>query len=634
MFTVRRNEHNPILKPRPQVSWECFGTFNPSVINDGKKVHMVYRALGTPELIEPKMPDYSTVGYAVSTDGVHFNEHRQLFKPEMEWEKFGCEDPRITFFEGKYYIFYTALSKYPFSAAGIKIAVAVTTDFITFEKHLVTPFNGKAMVLFPKRVNGKVVVMFSIHTDMPPARMAIAELDDIEHLWSTKFWEKWYTNWQSHTVDIRRLPEDHIEVGAVPIETNKGWVVLYSHVENYFSDQKVFGIEAILFDKNNLNIVLGRTKGPMLVPEESYEKNGVVQNVTFPTGGYVDKEYLHIYYGAADTVGARASVYLEHFFMTIIPATGHKLVERSIHNPILAPLIHNPWESKAVFNPTAIEINKKIYILYRAMGEDNTSTVGLAISLDGVTIEERLPIPIYKPRAPFEEKRIPNGNSGCEDARIVRIKDTLYMTYTAYNGVESPRVAISTISVANFEKRNWDAWSMPVIITPDGVDDKDSTILPEEYNKHFLIIHRIGVNMCADFLPSLDFAKNRVNKCIEIMRPRPGMWDGKKLGLSGPPIKTARGWLWLYHGISPRGTYRLGAALFDLKDPIKLISRLSDPILSPETTYELHGQVDNVVFPCGALVRGDTLFIYYGGADSVTGVAMTSLKLLLDALEK
>jgi predicted GH43/DUF377 family glycosyl hydrolase len=175
---------------------------------------------------------------------------------------------------------------------------------------------------------------------------------------------------------------------------------------------------------------------------------------------------------------------------------------------------------------------------------------------------------------------------------------------------------------------------MPIIITPDGVDDKDSTILPEEYNKHYMFVHRIGVNMCADFLHSLDFAKNRVNKCIEIMRPRPGMWDGKKLGLAGPPLKTEKGWLWLYHGISPRGTYRLGAALFDLKDPTILISRLSDPILSPETTYELHGQVDNVVFPCGAIIRGDTLFIYYGGADSVTGVAMTSVSLLLNALLK
>lgn len=627
MFTVRREEENPILQPHPSTSWECFGAFNPSVVHDGTHVHMVYRALGTPEMLEPKMHDFSTIGYSKSRDGVHFSKHTQLFKPQYEWEKFGCEDPRITFFEGKYYIFYTALSKYPFAASGIKVAVAITTDFKTFERHLVTPFNAKAMVLFPKRVNGKVVVMFSIHTDMPPARIAIAELDDIEHLWSKKFWENWYTEWQTHTIDVRRLPEDHAEVGAVPIETPEGWLVLYSHVGDYFSDKKVFGIEALLYAKNNLNMILGRTRGPMIVPEESYEKNGVVSNITFPTGGYIKNDYLHIYYGAADTVSAKAKVSLPHFLDTIMPIRNEAIVTRSKHNPILAPYAEHPWENKAVFNPTAIEIDKTIYILYRAMGNDDVSTVGLALSKDGETITERLPYPIYVPRKNFETK-------GCEDARIVRIKDMLYITYTAYNGVDAPRVAASSISVKDFLARKFDTWSEPMIVTPDGVDDKDSTILPETHNKHYMFVHRIGINVCADFLPSLDFAKNRVNKCIEILRPRHGMWDGKKLGLAGPPLKTKKGWLWLYHGISQRGTYRLGAALFDLNDPTKLISRLADPILSPETTYELYGQVDNVVFPCGAVIRADTLYIYYGGADSVTGVAMMSLSRLLDALLK
>ncbi len=67
----------------------------------------------------------------------------------MEWEKYGCEDPRVTFFEGNYYIFYTGLSTFPFNAQGIKVAVAVTKDFKTIdERHLVTPFNAKAMTLF------------------------------------------------------------------------------------------------------------------------------------------------------------------------------------------------------------------------------------------------------------------------------------------------------------------------------------------------------------------------------------------------------------------------------------------------------------------------------------------------------
>ncbi len=70
--------------------------------------------------------------------------------------------------------------------------------------------------------------------------------------------------------------------------------------------------------------------------------------------------------------------------------------------------------------------------------KDNTSTVGLAVSRDGLHIDERLPDPIYVPREAFESKRIPGGNSGCEDPRIVKIDDTLFMTYTGYDGIRLP----------------------------------------------------------------------------------------------------------------------------------------------------------------------------------------------------
>ena len=82
---------------------------------------------------------------------------QELFGPEHDWERYGCEDPRATTFEGKHYIFYTAVRE--FSAEGIKVAVAITEDCKTIkEKHIVTPFNAKAMALFPERVNGKIAV--------------------------------------------------------------------------------------------------------------------------------------------------------------------------------------------------------------------------------------------------------------------------------------------------------------------------------------------------------------------------------------------------------------------------------------------------------------------------------------------
>jgi len=118
------------------------------------------------------------------------------------------------------------------------------------------------------------------------------------------------------------------------------------------------------------------------------------------------------------------------------------------------------------------------------------------------------------------------------------------------------------------------------------------------------------------------------------MKPRPGMWDGRKIGIAAPPIKTKKGWLLFYHGISERNIYRLGVALLDLKNPTEVISRVTDAILWPEMPYEKAGQVTNVVFPCGAVLRKDTIYIYYGAADSVTCGATVKLSKVLKVLTR
>jgi predicted GH43/DUF377 family glycosyl hydrolase len=646
MFQVKRSHHNPFLFPRKENHWESIAALNWCPIQEhaktaktrGKKVktRAVYRAIGTPELILSGLRELSTVGYAESTDGVHFDERRILLKPEHDWEKYGCEDPRITFFEGKYYIFYTALSVFPFGAAGIKTGVAITSDLKTIsEKHMVTPFNAKAMTLFPERVNGKIVVVFTMNTDSPPAKIAFAYADTIEDLWDESFWQKWLLESGSaapHTIDPRRGDSDHVEVGATPIKTKKGWLFIYSHIQHYFEGKKIFGVEALLLDLKNPERIVGRTKGPLLVPDENYEQYGFVSTVIFPSGAALSGKILSIYYGAADTTSARAHVNIDDLLDSMTDEGIAKNVSRFAGNPVLLPDPNHQWESRAVFNPTAIELNKKIYILYRAMSDDNTSTVGLATSKDGIHIDERFPEPIYVPRAQFEMKRIPGGNSGCEDARIMKIGDRLYMTYTAYDGIRTPAIAATSILVDDFLSQKWDAWAMPEIISPEGLDDKDSAILTEKIDGKYLIFHRAGLTVCGDYVSSLDFKNEKINKCIEIMGPRPGLWDGKKIGIAGPPIKTKKGWLLLYHGISDRGTYRLGAALLDLKDPTEVIGRTTDALLSPEMKYEQEGQIKNVVFPCGAVARGGTLYIYYGGADSVVGIATIKLTRLLKVL--
>lgn len=643
MYVVKRSNHNPILTPFKDHYWEAFATFNMSVVKKGRTYYGVYRAVSAEDKL--RVPErISVVSIGKSIDKVHFEECVPFINPEEEWEKYGCEDPRITFFEGKYYIFYTALSKYPFEASGIKVAVGISKDLKNInERHLITPFNAKAMTLFPKRVNGKVTVILTVNTDEPPAKIAIAQVDQIEELWDPKFWGKWYEKLDEHTISLKRTQSDHVEVGATPVKTPHGWLLIYSHIQNYFSDgsglPRIFGIEAVLLDNNNPLKVVGQTRGPILAPREPYEFLGHVPDVVFPSGAILEKDTLFIYYGAADMTVCMAYLNVTDLIATMRPETRTKWhFKRSLKNPIIVPDKNHSWESKATFNPAALQIKNTVYLLYRALSEDNTSTLGYAKSKDGITIDEKDILPVYVPRENFELKKIAGGNSGCEDPRLVKIGDKIYMCYTAFDGIGPPRVAVTSITEKNFLSKNW-KWEKPALITPAGFDDKDTCIFPEKINGKYFILHRVGDEICGDFLRSLSFKTETIKKCIRIIGPRPNSWDSLKVGICAPPEKTKHGWLLLYHGVSKNhNTYRVGAILLDLKDPTIVLARTTDPIFEPETEYEKIGVVNNVVFPCGMVIkkteRKDVLYIYYGGADKVVGVATIELDVVLRALTR
>jgi beta-1,2-mannobiose phosphorylase / 1,2-beta-oligomannan phosphorylase len=635
MYIVKRNPKNPIIAPAGEHTWESQGAFNGCPVKKGDSTYILYRALGAPDpLFAPS--GLSTVNIAVARGAGDFEKMGRFIVPDQPWDKAGCEDPRVTFFEGRYIVFYTALGGYPFSANNIRVGVAISRDLKTVEeKHLLTPFNAKAMALFPERVHGKVTAIISVHTDEPPAKMAIVECNEVEDLWDPKFWEHWHEKLPEHVLSPLRRENDHVEVGAPPVRTKDGWLLLYSYIQNYFGGgDRVFGIEGVLLGETDPRTIIGRTKGPIIVPEELYERYGTTPNIVFPSGALLSENgRLEIYYGAADSVCASASVFLPDLLDAMHHGRRAKFTVRSVNNPIISPTEH-AWEKKATFNAGAIDINGEAHLLYRAMGDDNTSVLGYAtMTKDGLSVKERFPVPAYVPRADFELKRgDPRGNSGCEDPRITRIGDALYMSYTAYDGVHTPRSALTSISIRDFLARDWGKWEQPNLVTPDTVDDKDMCILPEKCRGNYYIFHRIGAQICADFRESLDFSEERLRRCIDVMGPRPGMWDSKKIGIAGVPILTNKGWLFIYHGISSSTTYRLGAALLDLDDPTRVIARMVDPILEPAEQYEREGQVPRVVFSCGGIVRDDTLIIYYGGADSVTCATSFSIQRLLSIL--
>lgn len=631
---MEKSEKNPILLPSSENFWEKEAAFNPSVVIDNKTMHMVYRAISGSQIVHGKEMKLSTIGHAIGRDGVRFKDRHQLIKPEEKWEKYGCEDPRITKLDGKYFIFYTALSKYPFKAEGIKVAVAISSDLKTIEeRHLVTPFNAKAMAIFPEKINGKYAAVLTVNTDRPPAKICLALFDKIEDIWSEAYWAEWYKNLDLKVLNLQKSLDDHIEIGAVPIKTSSGWLLIYSYIENYFSPNPAFTVVASLLDLKDPQKVIGRTEKTILYPEEEYESYGLVPNIIFPTGAVVKGRTLFVYYGAADTTGAVAFGKVKDIVDEIIHLSKIKL-DRYINNPIITPLKKHPWESKSTFNPAAIYKGGKVHILYRAMSNENVATIGYASSKNGYDIVERLDKPVYVPREDFEQRLNPERNSGCEDPRIIEIDGVMYMCYTAYDGKNEPRVALTSIKSEDFLAKNWN-WSKPILISPPNMSDKDASLFPRKINGKYYILHRLGSDIWLDAVDDLDFKNNRWLAGEVIMRPRQNRWDSKKIGIAAPPIETKHGWLLLYHGVSKDRTYyRVKAALLDLNDPRKVLARTTGTILDPETYYEREGDVKNVVFPCGAVIINGNLLVYYGGGDKVVGVASIKLNKLLKELKR
>jgi len=293
---------------------------------------------------------------------------------------------------------------------------------------------------------------------------------------------------------------------------------------------------------------------------------------------------------------------------------------------ILEPIAKHKWESRAVLNPGTIREDDIVHILYRAVEGENFSTIGYAKLDQYGKVLERRPEPVIK-RETDQEKQ------GCEDARIVKFEDTYYIFYTAYNGTTVRVAAASTTDFFTYKKHG--------VIIPD-VNNKDAMIFPETINNKVILIHRVEPNIQFAYFDSIEqmlagdenYWKKYLNRIDEFTVMRPEFdWEYSKIGAGAPPIKTARGWLLIYHGVDKNLVYRAGAALLDLEDPTKVIGRLPYPILEPERKYELQGDVPNVVFPEGTALFDYELLVYYGGADKVIAMAKVNINELLEALQ-
>lgn len=322
--------------------------------------------------------------------------------------------------------------------------------------------------------------------------------------------------------------------------------------------------------------------------------------------------------------------------------TGARL-ERSLQNPIISPRAYG-WESKATFNPTAFISGNKVHLIYRAVGEDDVSTLGYATSFNGYHIQDRPTYHIYKRTnlnfktgEPIIYSSGGGWSGGCEDPRVTLIEDRLYMLYTAFDGWSSVRIALTSIPLSDFKKGKWN-WEKPVLISPPGEINKNWVIFPEKINGKFAIMHSFYPNILIDYFDSLDEFDGK--KYIKSNNTRPvdknRTWDSWFRGVGPAPIKTKIGWLVLYHAMDHKNPdrYKLGALILDAKDPTKILYRSKNPILEPEEHYENNGHKWGVVYSCGAVVKEGRLFVYYGGADTVVCVASIELAELVESLKK
>jgi beta-1,2-mannobiose phosphorylase / 1,2-beta-oligomannan phosphorylase len=276
-------------------------------------------------------------------------------------------------------------------------------------------------------------------------------------------------------------------------------------------------------------------------------------------------------------------------------------LERYSGNPILSPISDHDWENRTVFNCGVAQNDGAVILIYRAQGTANdVSRLGFAVSTDGFTFA-RLDRPVFVPIDETETK-------GVEDPRLTKIGDDYHMLYTAWSPLG--------IQVAMATTRTFFTWRRHGIVLP-GPDNKDAAIFPEKIGGRYLMFHRIPP---AIWLASSDDLVHW-GDYRKIMEPRPGNWDEWKIGAGGPPLKTDRGWLVIYHGVSQDRVYRLGVALLDLEDPSRVVNWPAGSILQPEEPWELAGDVPNVVFTCGTAELDDRYFVYYGGADKVIAVA-------------
>jgi beta-1,2-mannosidase len=290
--------------------------------------------------------------------------------------------------------------------------------------------------------------------------------------------------------------------------------------------------------------------------------------------------------------------------------TWHRLTDA----PVLSPA-GDSWQSAGTFNPAVIDATGKIVMLYRAQDKQGTSRLGYAESADGIHFTRR-DEPVLSPTESYEK------NGGVEDPRLVQFGDTYYLTYTGYNKTDAQLCLATSKDLLHWQRKgviipanqgNWNVkWTKSGAIVPQKINGK--------YWMYFL-----GTSTDNKDQGGLAYSEDLMHWTEATKTPvlpvRPGQFDSRVAEPGPAPIFTQNGIVLVYNGADDKLVYRTGVAIFDRKDPRKLLWRSEQPIFQPEKDWEKVGQVPNVVFVEGMVKQQGRYLFYYGGADKYVGVA-------------
>lgn len=314
------------------------------------------------------------------------------------------------------------------------------------------------------------------------------------------------------------------------------------------------------------------------------------------------------------------------------------------------------FENEGVLNPAVIREGEVIHLFYRAVRVGNCSTIGYCKLSGPLTIAERRDAPLLFREFDYESQ-------GMEDPRIVKIDDLYYLSYIAFNGTDALGALATSTDLVKFEKQGiivpqikYDLFNRLAVSQKQILEkyarynnnlgdrvvmDKDLVFFPRRINGKLTFLHRIKPDIQMVSVNSLEELTQEfwddyfMHFSDHIVLTPKYDHEVSYVGGGCPPIETEHGWLIIYHGVKDaiKGyEYSACAALLGLDDPCKEIARLPYPLFKPEEDYELTGDVDDVVFPTGTALFGDTLYIYYGAGDDIIAVASVSLSGLVKEL--